>query len=308
MPGDSPIEWTDRTWNFVTGCTRVSAGCDHCYAFALHDRRHGAWQAGRWPDAPEQYQHPFAEVQVFPERILLPTRWRKPARIFVDSMSDFWHADIHEEYVLRAFAVMAVCQWHRFQILTKRPQRMRRVLTEPAFASRVQIYTDYLLDIIGARYADGRRRQDGLRYWAAWPLPNVWLGVSIEDNAVAWRADVLRATPAAVRFLSCEPLIGPVDQVSLDCAQCDGAGRDDRGRPCWACRGRGLGIHWVITGGESGPDARPFDPAWARQIRDRCRGRGVAYFHKQNGGRTSKAGGRLLDGRTWDEFPEVARV
>jgi protein gp37 len=225
MADKSSIEWTDATWNFVTGCKHISPGCDNCYADAL-SRRLQAMGVAR-------YRNAF-ELTIHEDLLDLPRRWRDPRRIFVNSMSDLFHNDVPR---------------HTYQILTKRADRLRHV---------------------------GR----GL----AWP-PNVWVGVSIENQTYAFRANRLREVPAAVRFLSVEPLLGPVT-LDLD------------------------GIHWVIVGGESGPHARPMDRAWARSVRDQCRSAGVAFFFKQWGGRTPKAGGRLLDGRTWDQFPSVptARV
>jgi protein gp37 len=232
----SSIEWTDATWNPVTGCTQVSAGCDHCYAMTFAERFRGV------PDHP--YEQGF-DLRLWPERLDMPLRWRKPRRIFVNSMSDLFHADVPDEFILRVFETMVRADWHIYQVLTKRPQRLARMAkTLP------------------------------------WP-EHIWVGVSIESNEVTWRADFLRRVPAAVRFISAEPLIGPIDRLNLE------------------------GIHWVITGGESGAGHRPCNPAWVRDARDRCIAAKVAYFHKQWGGRTSKVGGRQLDGRTWDEMPTV---
>lgn len=245
MSGKSTIEWTDRSWNPVTGCTRVSAGCDHCYAFALHDMRHEAYLQGK--PLPKQYAHPFSEIQLFPERLSDPLRVKTPQRIFVNSMSDLFHSQVPDDFIRQVFETMCKAHWHIFQILTKRPGRLRRL---------------------------GKQLD-----WA----PNIWMGVSIENDAMTPRANALREVPAAVRFLSCEPLLGPLPSLCLD------------------------GIHWVITGGESGPQARPCDPQWVRDIRDRCLAHDIAFFHKQWGGRTPKAGGRELDGQTWDQFPSQWR-
>ena len=232
----SGIEWTDATWNPVTGCTQVSPGCDHCYALTFAERFRGVLG--------HHYEQGF-DLRLWPERLDLPLRWRKPRRIFVNSMSDLFHKDVPDEFVRRAFDTMLRADWHTYQVLTKRPQRLARLApTLP------------------------------------WP-PHVWIGVSVESNEYAWRADFLRQVPAAIRFISAEPLLGPVDQLDLS------------------------GIQWVITGGESGAGFRRCDAAWVRDVRDRCVAAGVAYFHKQWGGRTPKAGGRVLDGRTWDEFPDV---
>lgn len=249
MSGKSSIEWTDATWNWAVGCTRVTAGCDHCYAFALHDCRHAIYlaNAGRWsPDGkpmPAQYARPFSTLQVLPERLTWPLRQKKPLRIFCNSMSDLFHSHIKDEHIFAAFDVMRQAHWHTFQILTKRPGRLRRMASQ--------------------------------LHWA----PNIWIGVSIERDELTRRADALRQVPARTRFLSLEPLLGPLPSLDL------------------------TGIHWTITGGESGPGARPCDPNWVREIRDKCQAAGCAFFHKQWGGRTPKSGGRLLDGRTWDEFP-----
>jgi len=257
MSDRTAIEWTDSTWNPVTGCTQVSPGCDHCYALRFAERFRGV------PGHP--FEHGF-DLRLRPERLTQPLRWRKPRRVFVNSMSDLFHADVPDEFIAQVFAVMAASPRHTFQVLTKRPQRMRRWLSHPAAQARVW----------------EAARQLGLAVdGASWPLPNVWLGTSIENNNYAWRADFLRRTPAAVRFISAEPLLGPLDRLDL------------------------TGIHWLITGGESGPGHRPCDPAWVRDLRDRCVAAGVAFFFKQWGGTRPTSGGRLLDGRTWDEYPVV---
>ncbi|HZO71436.1 MAG TPA: phage Gp37/Gp68 family protein [Ktedonobacteraceae bacterium] len=251
MTGMSAIEWCDATWNPLTGCTRVTTGCDHCYAFALHDMRNAVYQrlGGRYPNGramPAQYAKPFSQIQLLPERLEQPLHIKQPKRFFVNSMSDLFHSDVPDDYIIQVFDVMRQAHWHTFQVLTKRA---------------------------------GRPRQLGWRL--TWP-DNVWMGVSIEEDRLTPRANALREVPAAVRFLSCEPLLGPLPSLKLD------------------------GIDWLITGGESGPRARPCHPEWVRDLRGRCRAAGVAFFHKQWGGRTPKAGGRTLDGRTWDDFPEPA--
>jgi protein gp37 len=249
MTGKSSIEWTNATWNPLTGCTRVTPGCSHCYAFALHDMRHHAYleHAGVYPKngkpMPNQYARPFSEIQLLPERLEEPLRIKRPQRFFVNSMSDLFHSQVPDDYIFRVFEIMARADWHIFQILTKRPGRLRRL------APHLQ-----------------------------WPQ-NVWMGVSIELDHLTPRADALREVPAAVRFLSLEPLLGALPSLQLD------------------------GIQWVITGGESGREARYCDPDWVREIRDRCVSAGVPFFHKQWGGRLPKVGGRSLDGRTWDELP-----
>lgn len=246
------IEWTDATWNPTTGCTAVSSGCDHCYAETLANRLLKDTYRSRLPvvDTPENRRDPFA-VRIWPDRLDQPRKWAEPRRIFVNSMSDLFHADIPEAFVRRVFDVMIAQDQHIYQVLTKRPARAA------AFFHR---HTDLL--------------RDGMT------SPQFWLGTSIENQDVDYRVRHLKQVPAEVRFLSCEPLLGPLD-LDLD------------------------GIHWVIVGGESGPQRRPMDLGWARGIRDQCLRAGVPFFFKQVGGRTPKAGGRLLDGRTWDEFPDL---
>ncbi len=237
MSDKSPIEWTDATWNPVTGCTQVSPGCDHCYALTFAERFRGV------------YGHPYEQgfdLKLWPQRLELPLTWRKPRRIFVNSMSDLFHKDVPDDYIRQVFDTMTKAHWHIFQVLTKRSGRLAR-----------------------------------LAPMLPWP-PNVWAGVSIELDRYRWRADYLRKVPAQVRFISAEPLLGPLDRLNL------------------------AEIDWLISGGESGPHFRPCDPTWVRDLRDRCQESGVAFFHKQWGGRTPKAGGRLLDGQTWDQFPHVS--
>ena len=244
------IEWTEVTWNPVTGCTRVSAGCDNCYAATLAHRLLKDSYRARLPvvDSDVTRRDPFA-VRLWPERLDQPPGWATARVIFVNSMSDVFHADIPEDFTRRIFEVMLEADWHTYQVLTKRPARAHRFL---------------------------RRNRDLLRDGIL--PPHIWLGTSVENQEAAFRVGQLRDAPAAVRFLSCEPLIGPVD-LDLD------------------------GIHWVIVGGESGPVRRPMRPEWAVAIRDRCEEAGVPFFFKQWGGRTPKAGGRKLDGRHWDEMP-----
>ena len=240
----SAIEWTDATWNPVTGCTKVSSGCDNCYAERIAERFRGV--AG----------HPFErgfDLVARPERLDQPLSWRMPRRVFVASMSDLFHKRLPTGFVDLVFDTMERADWHVFQVLTKRSSLMR----------------DYLLE----RY--GRRSHRAPRH--------IWCGVSVEDRQAIQRVRHLRDSPAAVRFLSIEPLLGPVADV-LDLA----------------------GIHWAIVGGESGPRARPMDAAWARDVRDACAAARVPFFFKQWGGRTPKAGGRLLDGRLHDAMPACA--
>ncbi len=230
MADKTSIEWTDATWNPVTGCTKVSPGCKYCYAERIMER----------------FGHQrFRDIILHPERLDQPLRWRRPRRVFVNSMSDLFHEAIPDEFVQQVFGVMIRAEWHTFQILTKRAERLA------ALAPRLP-----------------------------WPH-NVWQGVSVENDQYTWRIPYLQRVPAAVRFLSVEPLLGPISDLPLD------------------------GIHWVIVGGESGPQHRPPDPYWVRDIRKQCERAGVPFFFKQWGGRTPKSRGRLLDGRTWDEMPRI---
>lgn len=235
MADGSAIEWTEATWNPVTGCDQVSPGCAHCYAKTF---------AERWRGIPgHSYEQGFA-LKLWPERLDQPLRWRRPRTIFVNSMSDLFHEDIPDSFIAEVFAVMEKADWHVFQVLTKRHER--------------------LLELSGD---------------LPWP-PNVWMGVSIENRRFVHRADFLRKVPAAVRFISAEPLLGPLAGLSLE------------------------EIDWLIAGGESGPRHRPMNQAWATDLRDRCNAEGVAFFFKQWGGRTPKAGGRELDGRLHDAMPD----
>lgn len=289
MSDKSAIEWTDATWNPVTGCSKVSPGCAHCYAETLALTR----LRGRdgYPGLPWTPENAAANVVLRPERLDQPLRWRRPRRIFVNSLSDLFHEQVPDAFIDRVFAVMAMCDGirsngrrHTFQVLTKRPERMRAYLTDPEtpwriHSSVVKLNVGYYPPIREPN-AQGYRGLD-TGQWEI-PLPNVWLGVSVENQRWAdERIPHLLATPAAVRFLSCEPLLGPLDLAGV----------------------RHLG--WVIVGGESGPGHRPVDPAWVRSIRDQCGAAGVPFLFKQWGGRTPKSGGREIDGRTWDEYPRV---
>jgi protein gp37 len=243
MADKSAIEWTEATWNPVTGCDRVSAGCDHCYALTLAARLKAMGQPKYQRDGDPRTSGPGFGVTMHPAELEIPRRWRRPRVIFVNSMSDLFHPQVSADFIARVFEVMAATPQHTYQILTKRPKRARQLL----------------------------------RGWT--PVLNVWLGVSIEDERVVDRADILREVPAAVRFLSLEPLLGPLPSLDL------------------------TGIDWVIVGGESGPDCRPMRKEWVLELRDRCQAAGVPFFFKQWGGPTPKSGGRLLDGRTWNQMP-----
>ena len=263
MAAQTLIEWAEATWNIITGCTRVSRGCGAadgggCYAERLaatrlrhHPSRRGLTdEHGRWT----------GEVRLNKEWLDQPLRWQRPRRIFVCAHSDLFHEAVPEEWIDIVFAVMAQGAQHTFQILTKRPRRARGYL---------------------ARLA----RRD------SWPFPNVWLGTSVEDQRTAnARIPALLEAPAAVRWISVEPLLGPLTVFDLD-------------GPVDVREGMDPGLHWVVAGGESGPRARPMDPEWARSLRDQCQIAGVPFFFKQWGGATAKAGGRVLDGRTWDQLP-----
>lgn len=251
MSNNSKIEWCDATWNPVTGCDEVSPGCDNCYAKTLAERFRGT--EGHY------FEQGF-DVVLRPDKLTLPLRWRKPCKVFVNSMSDLFHAKVPDEYIARVFAVMAMTPQHTYQVLTKRHGRMRSLLSSEGFRPWVEAFVEEML-------ADGE-----VRY--TWPLSNVWLGVSVEDQKRAdLRIPALLETPAAVRFLSCEPLLGPVDlyrhMPAVDYW-------DSRETEEW-------GIHWVIVGGESGHGARPMHPTWARQLRDQCSASGVAFHFKQWG-------------------------
>jgi protein gp37 len=234
------IEWTDATWNPITGCTKISPGCDHCYAERFSERFRGT------------ADHPFRtgfDLTLRPERLEQPLRWRGSRMIFVNSMSDLFHKGVPREFIGRVFDTMECAKWHTFQILTKRSSLMRDFLRQ--------------------------------RYAGTGGPHHMWFGVSVEDGARKSRIRHLQEAPAGVRFLSIEPLIGPVGQLDL------------------------RNIDWVIVGGESGPGARPMNLEWVREVRDQCVTSGVAFFFKQWGGLRPKSGGRELDGREWNEFPDV---
>jgi protein gp37 len=277
------IEWTDATWNPVVGCERISPGCAHCYAKAQWDQRHEARKKGK--HVAPQYAHPFEVVQLKPERLGYPLSWRAPKKIFVNSVSDLFHDAVPEWFIARVFAVMTEASRHTFQVLTKRPARMRDVLTRMAAGE------------VPPGPADLRLSEP------RWPLPNVWVGTSVENQRWAdERIPELLATPAAVRFLSCEPLLGYVDLWSARYP----LPRGGRGSAfAW-----GSGVQWVIAGGESGPDCRPCDERWLCDIRDGCVEAGVPFFLKQLGGHPNKRDGdeALLEGARWAQFPATAEV
>ena len=236
---NSAIEWTEASWNPVTGCTKASPGCAHCYAERMARRLQAMGQAN--------YANGF-RVTVHEHALSVPLGWRQPQMVFVNSMGDLFHERVPVEFIQRVFATMREAHWHVFQVLTKRSERLSKL--------------DVRID---------------------WPR-NVWMGVSVENEDYAYRIDDLRDTGARVKFLSLEPLLGPLPELDLD------------------------GIDWVIVGGESGPGARPMEAEWVRDIQGQCRRAGVRFFFKQWGGVNKKQAGRELDGRTWDDMPSRLEV
>ena len=236
MATNTKIEWTDITWNPVRGCTKVSPGCKHCYAERFAERFRGVQG--------NAFEQGF-DLRLVPEKIDEPLRWKKSRRVFVNSMSDLFHEDVPLEFIQRVFRMMNQANWHQYQVLTKRSERLARL--------------------------------SGELPWS----PNIWMGVSVESSDYVWRIDHLRQTNAQIKFLSVEPLLAPVGKLDL------------------------RGIDWVIVGGESGPGARPMEKEWVTAIRDQCLTLGVKFFFKQWGGVQKKRTGRELEGRTWDEMPDV---
>lgn len=304
MADHSKIEWTDATWNPIRGCTRVSEGCRNCYAEHVAARFSGPGQpyeglATRTGKGPRW----TGKVAFIEKALDQPLRWKKPRRIFVNSMSDLFHEDVTDDQIDRIFAVMALAPHHTFQILTKRPERMR----------------DYLGTRAGdwwAHWPDAARKSGALLgdlpsvgRAMSWPLPNVWLGVSVEDQATAdARIPHLLATPAAIRFVSAEPLLGPVDLTDIpwpsDRPKFPETDDISDGR-CSLRMIEGTRLDWVIAGSESGPGARACDLSWVRLLRDRCASAGVPFFWKQHVERGLKIGTPELDGRKWTEFPQI---
>lgn len=239
MSTNSKIEWTDATWNPVRGCTKISPGCKHCYAERFAERFRGV------------KGHPFEQgfdLRLIPAKVAEPLSWRKPQRIFVNSMSDLFHDTVPTKYIQGVFDVMNQADWHQYQVLTKRAERLEAL--------------------------------SNVLPWA----PHIWVGVSVENKDYLWRIDHLRRTKAHIKFLSIEPLLGPLGKINL------------------------RGIDWVIVGGESGPGARGMDGEWVTDIKDQCVKAGVAFFFKQWGGVQKKRHGRELEGRTWDEMPELVTL
>ena len=309
------IQWTHvpgyvgATWNPTVGCTRVSPGCDNCYAFQLHDQRHVAWKRGRWPEAPAQYHVPFSTVQMLDERRLTqPLRAKLPHAYFVDSMADLFHEDVTDAFRDRVFAVMALSPRHLFMILTKRPERMRSYLTASGRAVALEEACAWATDEGGPAHGNMAVIQHVIENLIGsnadnpyWPLANVWLGVSAEDQDRAdERIPQLLQTPAAVRFVSAEPLLGPVDLSIYLASGYDEPPHDDT-------------LDWVIVGGESWPRARSFHLAWARNLLAQCELAGVAPFVKQLGARPySRAVGDFplvnRHGSDMSEWPDDLRV
>lgn len=307
MSDKTGIEWADATWNPITGCTKVSEGCRNCYAKTFTERFKGV---------EGHYFESGFKVTLRPDKLEQPLRWTRPRRIFVNSMSDLFHPDVPDDYIRQVFAVMAEASWHTFQLLTKRPERMVKIVSEL------------------------RQHFEGMVFngsAVAWPLPNVWLGVSVENqHAADERIPLLLQTPAAVRFLSCEPLLGEVDLSKwlMSPGWVPSYYDPDNRNGYPNAEPTNEYINWVIVGGESGPKARPMHPWWVQELRDQCQAAGVPFFFKQWGewcethtlrcnepgikGKSwynfdpdtsvcrvgKQAAGRELDGRTWDEFPE----
>lgn len=245
----SDIEWTEATWNPIAGCSIVSPGCTNCYAMRMAGRLE-AMRVDKYRGTTRRSGKRAVwtgRVNIDSRLIEQPLHWRRPRRIFVNSMSDLFQENVSEEFIAAIWSVMKRARWHSFQILTKRPERMRAILSSGRFPV----------------------------------LPNVWLGTSVESDGWLDRIDALRETPARIRFISFEPLISAILEPDL------------------------TGIHWAIVGGESGPGARPMEAWWVEKLRDACVDQGVAFFFKQWGGKRKKRAGRLLNGRTWDEYPEL---
>lgn len=307
MGDRSGIEWTDATWNPTTGCDRVSPGCAHCYALDLAARMKAMGKPAYQADGDPRTSGPGFALTLHPDRLGLPLRWTRPRRVFVNSMSDLFHEQVPDSFIDQVFAVMAMAPQHTFQLLTKRPERMRAYLTTTWGDGFHEPQHDRL-DAIAAA-AIGLDFERGLCVGGEWPLPKVWLGTSVENQTWAdRRIPELLATPAAVRFLSMEPLLGPVDlsAAALGSCNCNVPWLDGDGMHSPTCRVFRPRVDWVIVGGESGPDHRPVDPSWVRSLRDQSERARIPFLFKQWGGRTPKSGGRELDGRTWDEYPAVA--
>ena len=291
MSDNSHIEWTDATWNFATGCTKISDGCLNCYIpttppFRMERRQFDMAGIGGATD-----------IRLHPERLGLPLKWRKPKKIFVNSLSDLFHPRVPRELVARAFAVMAAAPQHQYQVLTKRPERMARMLTDEcqcgaghAAGTHFRSEMEWAATPHSPTYVPGMK--SGIYHRSAWPLPSVWLGTTVESNKHVGRADALRATPAAVRFISAEPLLGPLPSLDL------------------------TGIDWLILGGESGPGSRRLDVGWFRELIGMAESAGTAVFVKQLGSLWAQdtfVGGQSLaktdkKGGDWRHWPADLRI
>lgn len=289
---DTSIEWTDKTWNPVVGCTKISPGCKNCYAKTLHDQRHKAHGEGK--RVPPQYAHPFEVVQTMPDRLTDPLSWRAPKKVFVNSVSDLFHDDIPEAFIDQVFGVMALARRHTFQVLTKRPARMAAYIARLRADSEGRWFYPALFEHVSTLFRDAGDEATRERFLQAahdhqgksgWPLPNVWLGTSVENQAATdERIPYLLRTPAEVRFLSCEPLLGAVDlRRHLTPLVDTGEDIPRAERREWDLPTRLPGIDWVIVGGESGADARPCNVEWVRSVVQQCRAAGTAVFVKQLG-------------------------
>jgi protein gp37 len=284
------IEWTEQTWNPTTGCDRISPGCDNCYALTMAKRLKGMGQAKYQNDGDPRTSGPGFALTTHPDTLAEPLRWKKPRKVFVNSMSDLFHARVPREFLARVFAVMAATPQHTYQILTKRPERAARILKDlctcgtghvPGVHFRSEM--EWAATPHSPTYVPGL--EHGIYHRSGWPLPNVWLGTSIESNDYARRANALREAPTAVRFISAEPLLGPLDDLNL------------------------RGIDWLIIGGESGSGARPFDPAWAADLIRASHAAGAAPFVKQLGSVWARAN-NASDGKGGnpDDWPAELRV
>lgn len=273
------IQWTQETWNPTTGCDRISPGCDNCYALTMAKRLKGMGQAKYQNDGDPRTSGPGFGLTVHPDALELPLRWRKPRMIFVNSMSDLGHARVPPNFLAQVWAVMMATPQHTYQVLSKRPERMRRALASDGFLDRVQNAFDEIEDDEWTI-----RGREILPQLEPWPLRNVWLGTSIELDQYSRRADDLRETPAAVRFLSLEPLLGPLPSLSFE------------------------GIDWAIIGGESGKGSRPIDLGWVRDLMARGREAGTAIFVKQLGSVWAQGRGTDSHGGDWDAWPADLRV
>ena len=281
MGDKSGISWTDATWNPTTGCSKVSEGCRNCYAAALAPRLHAMGQKG-YTELPWTARNAAENVMCHEDRLEMPLRWKRPRRIFVNSMSDLFHELVPDDFIDKVFAVMALAPQHTFQILTKRPERMMRYTTKWDVAPRVRVEAHTLRGRMGRMALPSEE----------WPLPNVWLGTSVEDQRAAdERIPHLLETPAAVRFLSCEPLLGPVDLTDVSNARdivpdyfdaLTGTSYPSSGHP--PIQYDTPTIDWVIAGGESGPGYRPMNLDWVRSLRSQCVAAGVPFFGKQASG------------------------